>query len=224
MNKWLGKWSGRTPSEALSVGLILYILQWLLLAGAVGVLTGSASALFLISLDAATSMRNEHPWPLYLLPLAVLFSAGWIPLLRMAPFVLVGTVLMHLFGGSAGREGTAVQMGGLHSRRRNIMNSELSVRGQEHSSLKTHAQRGFFNLRDQVLVQTQRQEQGPISDIGQEQGPIFENEYSVLDAYLGLLWQERLPQSVARKILDEPTDENKRLQIYVDPYLSKLKI
>jgi H+/Cl- antiporter ClcA len=31
--------------------------------------------------------------------------------LRMAPMVLIGTVLTHLFGGSAGREGTAVQMG-----------------------------------------------------------------------------------------------------------------
>jgi len=31
---------------------------------------------------------------------------------RMAPLVLLGTIFTHLFGGSAGREGTAVQMGG----------------------------------------------------------------------------------------------------------------
>src|SRR6185312_1030751 len=36
---------------------------------------------------------------------------GGVPF-RMAPLVLIGTVITHLFGGSAGREGTAVQMGG----------------------------------------------------------------------------------------------------------------
>jgi H+/Cl- antiporter ClcA len=36
---------------------------------------------------------------------------GGVPL-RMAPLILLGTVVTHLFGGSAGREGTAVQLGG----------------------------------------------------------------------------------------------------------------
>ena len=103
-------------------------------APAVGVLCGS-SALFLWLLDRATRWRTAHEAIVYALPAAGL-GIGWVyerfgqPIqagnnlvidtihesteqipLRMAPMVLVGTVLTHLFGGSAGREGTAVQMG-----------------------------------------------------------------------------------------------------------------
>lgn len=108
----------------------------LALAGLVGVACGGASALFLFLLDLATSARLANEALVFALPLAgfviglayerwgtpirggnslVLetFHAGGPPLpLRLAPMVLVGTVLTHLFGGSAGREGTAVQMGG----------------------------------------------------------------------------------------------------------------
>ncbi len=115
---------------------VAFLLKWLLLGGAVGVLSGSASALFLASLDAATSAREAHAWLLWGLPVGGAFVSflylrygkeagrgnnllldqihggeGQVPL-RMAPLVLAGTVLTHLFGGSAGREGTAVQMGG----------------------------------------------------------------------------------------------------------------
>jgi H+/Cl- antiporter ClcA len=98
-------------------------------------LCGAASALFLWLLDRATEFRERHQVIVYTLPIAGL-AVGWIyerfgqsiragnnlvidtihdegpeiPL-RMAPMVLIGTVLTHLFGGSAGREGTAVQMG-----------------------------------------------------------------------------------------------------------------
>ncbi|WP_240493509.1 voltage-gated chloride channel family protein [Pandoraea sp. ISTKB] len=107
-----------------------------LLAALVGVMAGSASALFLVALDLATDTRLAHPWLLWGLPLGG-FAVGWLYLrlgasveagnnllideihdprrvvpLRMAPLVLFGTVMTHLFGGSAGREGTAVQMGG----------------------------------------------------------------------------------------------------------------
>jgi H+/Cl- antiporter ClcA len=100
------------------------------------VLAGSAAALFLFALDWATGTREAHPWLIALLPLAG-FAVGWIYLrfgrqveagnnllideihdprstvpLRMAPLVLGGTVVSHLFGASVGREGTAVQMGG----------------------------------------------------------------------------------------------------------------
>lgn len=100
------------------------------------VATGSASAGFLWSLDALTKVRFAHPWLLWLLPAAG-FAVGWtyrhfgrnagagnnllideihqpgagVPR-RMAPLILLGTLVTHLFGGSAGREGTAVQMGG----------------------------------------------------------------------------------------------------------------
>lgn len=111
------------------------LAQWTLLGSLVGVVCGSASAVFLWCLDRATDLRGRHEALVYTLPLAGLviglvyerfgkpIKAGnnlvidtinhhgsEIPL-RMAPMVLVGTVLTHLFGGSAGREGTAVQMG-----------------------------------------------------------------------------------------------------------------
>jgi H+/Cl- antiporter ClcA/PII-like signaling protein len=113
-----------------------YLLKWTLLASAVGILAGSASALFLVSLAWATATCDTTPWLLYLLPLAGLViglcyhyggkgieggnnllleeihkpGAG-VPI-KLAPAVLLATVATHLFGGSAGREGTAVQMGG----------------------------------------------------------------------------------------------------------------
>ncbi len=111
------------------------LVKWLLLGGGIGILAGTASAIFLVSLDWATQSRLASPNLLFLLPVAG-FAVGWIyhhfggaagqgsalvieeihsnqariPL-RMAPLVLLGTVITHLFGGSAGREGTAVQMG-----------------------------------------------------------------------------------------------------------------
>ncbi len=111
-------------------------MRWTLALVGMAVATGSACALFLSSLDAATKLRFDHPWLLFLLPMAGM-SVGWVyhrlgksveggnnllideihepgggvPL-RMAPLILFSTVVTHLFGGSAGREGTAVQMGG----------------------------------------------------------------------------------------------------------------
>lgn len=93
-------------------------------------------AFFLWLLDKATEFRFTHPWLLFFLPLTgiVIYllykytgknaeegnnliineihkpGAG-IPI-RMAPLVLLTTVVTHLFGGSAGREGTAIQIGG----------------------------------------------------------------------------------------------------------------
>lgn len=111
------------------------VTKWSILGGAVGVLAGTASAIFLVTLQWATQLRIAHPSLLFLLPV-VGFILGWIyhrfagpaargnnliieelhtnqePIpLRMAPMVLIGTVFTHLFGGSAGREGTALQMG-----------------------------------------------------------------------------------------------------------------
>jgi len=107
----------------------------MVLGALVGVVAGIASTAFLLLLDGATRLRETHLEIVYALPLAgvaigfiyerwgVSIKGGndlvldtvhqpnaQIPL-RMAPMVLAGTVLTHLFGGSAGREGTAVQMG-----------------------------------------------------------------------------------------------------------------
>lgn len=109
--------------------------KWTFLSAISGVLAGIAAAIFLHLLDWATNTRNSHHFIIWALPFAG-FIVGWIyhrhgqdvmpghnlildeihdpkdtvPV-RMAPFVLFGTILTHLFGGSAGREGTAVQMG-----------------------------------------------------------------------------------------------------------------
>ncbi|MHB8465126.1 MAG: chloride channel protein, partial [Acidimicrobiales bacterium] len=116
--------------------LIAHLVKWVVLGAVVGVLAGMASAGFLVSLDWVTNTREAHPWLLFGLPIAgFLVGLGyhygggksaqgnnliideihepraWIPK-RMAPLVYVGTVLTHLFGGSAGREGTAIQMSG----------------------------------------------------------------------------------------------------------------
>ena len=115
--------------------LVTSLAQGIALGALVGALSGAASALFLFALQRATDFRLGHERIVYALPLAgVLVGliyerfgrsiAGGANLiidtihddgprlpLRMAPMVLVGTVLTHLFGGSAGREGTAVQMG-----------------------------------------------------------------------------------------------------------------
>jgi H+/Cl- antiporter ClcA len=124
------------PARFEQVGLLRYLGKWLLLATAVAVLAGSASAFFLVTLDWATRTRLAHRWLIGLLPLAGFFVGGvylrsgehleagnnllidqihsptTIVPLRMAPLVLGGTLVSHLFGASVGREGTAVQMGG----------------------------------------------------------------------------------------------------------------
>jgi H+/Cl- antiporter ClcA len=107
-----------------------------LLAVGSGVLAGLACWAFLEALDDATDARLDHPWLVWLLPVAGLAIGGayhlfggragegnallleeiheptaWVPR-RMAPLVGVGTVVSHLFGASVGREGTALQMSG----------------------------------------------------------------------------------------------------------------
>lgn len=115
------------------------LLFWTVLVIPVAIVTGSFVALFLWLLDLVTGIRWENSWLIFLLPLAGLLitylytyhgknsdagnnlimdeihkPGGGVPT-RMAPLVLFATVITHLFGGSAGREGTAVQMGGSFS-------------------------------------------------------------------------------------------------------------
>ena len=115
---------------------VLVILRRLAVLVPMAAAVGSVCAAFLWSLDAATRARFDWPWLLFGLPLAGA-ATGWlygrlgrsveggnnlildqihepgggVPL-RMAPLIFLTTVVTHLFGGSAGREGTAVQLGG----------------------------------------------------------------------------------------------------------------
>lgn len=115
---------------------VVFVARWLVICAIIGLLVGSASAGFLVSLNWVGSFRENHVWIIALLPVCGLaigalyhyygkdVAAGnnllietihnpgkTIPF-KMAPFVYVGTLATHLFGGSAGREGTALQMAG----------------------------------------------------------------------------------------------------------------
>ena len=111
-------------------------LQWLVICALIGLFSGSASAFFLVTLEWVTQIREHHAWIIWLLPLGGLiigllyhyYGASVVkgnnllleeyenpqqPVpFKMAPLVLIGTLITHLVGGSVGREGTAVQMGG----------------------------------------------------------------------------------------------------------------
>ncbi|MEO8238243.1 MAG: voltage-gated chloride channel family protein [Flavobacterium sp.] len=131
------------------------IFKWILICILTGILSGSASAFFLVSLEWVTQFRIHHDWIIWLLPIGgLLIGLSYyyfgesvvkgnnllleeyenpkkvIPF-KMAPLVLSGTLLTHLFGGSAGREGTAVQMGGAianqFTKNFNLDNSERKI-------------------------------------------------------------------------------------------------
>ena len=128
-----------SKTQNIYLYLFFFLIKWAVLAGLVGLLAGSASALFLVSLEWAAETRETYSWFLFLLPFGGMLvsflywkyglnSAKGNNLLieqahgakesipfRIAPLVLFGTIVTHLFGGSAGREGTAVQMGGAFS-------------------------------------------------------------------------------------------------------------
>ncbi|TAY31863.1 chloride channel protein [Rhizobium leguminosarum] len=127
-----------TPASIFGLRLqqIRSLAKWIAVVVPMAIAVGSLVALFLWSLDRATELRFEYPWLIYCMPFAgfamvwaygrfgkaaeggnnlivdqIHEPGGGVPL-RMAPFILVSTVLTHLVGGSAGREGTAVQLGG----------------------------------------------------------------------------------------------------------------
>ena len=116
-------------------------VKWLAIYILVGGIVGSATAFFLQTLDYVTLLRTNHIWVVYFLPIVGLaigllyyyygdaankgnnlliethhsLENGETPKpipFKMAPMVFLSTLLTHIAGGSAGREGTAVQMGG----------------------------------------------------------------------------------------------------------------
>ncbi len=110
-------------------------LKWLLIAICLGILVGLVGTAFAYSMSFATDFRIAHPAVIFGLPAGGLLIVGMYQLLkyendtgtnlilssirsngkipfRMAPCIFVSTVMTHLFGGSAGREGAALQLGG----------------------------------------------------------------------------------------------------------------
>ena len=108
--------------------------KWLILAAIIGEVCGFIGSAFHIGVAWATALRGENPWLLWGLPLAGLVIVGFYRLtgtegqgtndiidavhlgkplsIFLLPAIFLGTVLTHLCGGSAGREGAALQMGG----------------------------------------------------------------------------------------------------------------
>lgn len=108
-------------------------LFWIVISSTVGIVTGVVGAIFHKAIDFATTARGAHPWLLYLLPaggvaIAMMYRLSKkylstntvIECIRnnerasglLAPFIFIGAFITHLLGGSAGREGAALQIGG----------------------------------------------------------------------------------------------------------------
>ena len=111
------------------------LCKFVLLGLLAGVVCGGVGTAFYHAVALATRLRKAHPWLLYLLPAAGLLTAYLYALLKMekdpgtdavlratkehesvparlAALIFSGTFLTHLCGGSAGREGAALQIGG----------------------------------------------------------------------------------------------------------------
>lgn len=110
------------------------LLKWMVLGGVIGLVGGIIGSLFHIGVDTATQARLAHPWVLYLMPVGGLAIVGLYRLTKtegkgtndiiasvhfgeqvpglLVPVIFVSTVITHLCGGSAGREGAALQIGG----------------------------------------------------------------------------------------------------------------
>lgn len=114
---------------------LLTLLRWLAVAGLTGLACGLAGAAFAHTIEWVTAAREGHSWLLYLMPaagLVIVWSykrlgmendsgtnqiiasvrSGEKPRLRLALLIFLGAGLTHLTGGSAGREGAALQIGG----------------------------------------------------------------------------------------------------------------
>lgn len=118
-----------------SAATIKALVKWLVLGSAVGLVVGAVASVFGHALLYVNAIRVEHPGIVWALPLggllivflyrisrnsddrgtntviASIHSSAVIPF-RMAPLIFVSTIITHLFGGSAGREGAALQLGG----------------------------------------------------------------------------------------------------------------
>lgn len=110
-------------------------LKWILVAVLVGGIGGCIGSVFHLTIDYVTELRAQYTWILFFLPVGGLVIAGIYDIFKkkgkldtnrvllavtseekvplvMAPLIFVSTVLTHLLGGSAGREGAALQLGG----------------------------------------------------------------------------------------------------------------
>uniref|UniRef100_UPI004056076E chloride channel protein n=1 Tax=Acetatifactor sp. TaxID=1872090 RepID=UPI004056076E len=114
---------------------LLHFVKWVVVSGVIGVVVGIVGSVFGLSMEHVTALREEYPRLLLGLPaagvvivflyhiarrdhdkgtngvLAAVRSEERLPIV-MAPLIFVSTLFTHLFGGSSGREGAALQLGG----------------------------------------------------------------------------------------------------------------
>ena len=110
-------------------------IKWLVISVVTGAVGGLVGTLFHISIDSVTELRGENPWILFFMPIGGLIivflykvTKMWdnggtnnvinsvkekenVPF-KLAPLIFISTVITHLVGGSSGREGAALQLGG----------------------------------------------------------------------------------------------------------------
>lgn len=112
---------------------IITFLKWTIIAALTGAASGFIGMAFHVSVEVVTQIRNVHGWIIYLLPAGGIVIAALYKLCNfnkgtdavissirtddgvpalMAPLIFISTVITHLLGGSAGREGAALQIGG----------------------------------------------------------------------------------------------------------------
>ena len=122
-------------SGAISVGKYFRTFyRWVLLSVVTGLVCGLVGSAFHLTVDFATSFRAQHQWLVFLLPIGGLAIAliyrvskmegegtnniidsihdGEKVPIMLVPVIFVSTAITHLVGGSAGREGAALQIGG----------------------------------------------------------------------------------------------------------------
>jgi H+/Cl- antiporter ClcA len=110
-------------------------IKWVVFSIISGIVVGSVGTVFYFAMSYVTNQRALHPWLIYFLPIGGLVIVGAYHImrdekdtgtnlvlssiqsgdhlpLRMAPLIFISTLITHLFGGSAGREGAALQLGG----------------------------------------------------------------------------------------------------------------
>ena len=125
----------RLKERMAHIGLyVAALLKWMAVGALVGGVGGFVGAAFHLGVSYATAVRQAHPWILYLLPVGGVVIAGLYKLCKLegkgtnaviesvhfgksvptllVPLIFVATVITHLLGGSAGREGAALQIGG----------------------------------------------------------------------------------------------------------------
>lgn len=110
-------------------------VKWIIFAILVGIIVGLCGTAFYFGMSLVTVVRTQNPWLIFFLPigglaivalyhmlhdekdtgtnlvLSAIHSDDELPF-RMAPLIFISTLITHLLGGSAGREGAALQMGG----------------------------------------------------------------------------------------------------------------